>query len=58
MNTIEAIRNCIADGTCIKCPHFRKTACRHFMLADALRMIEKQAEEIKKYKEGARNGHS
>ena len=40
--TIKQIANCVHDGLCDGCEYKKHTACRHFMLADALALLKKQ----------------
>ena len=44
----ERLKICVEDGTCIDCDYIRHTACKHFLLKDAIKLIDDQAEDIKR----------
>ena len=50
----EKIRNrlksCLEDFQCEDCEYNIHTACRHFVMMDALKLIDAQQEEIKRLK--------
>lgn len=44
------LKVCIESGLCFYCEYKDNTACRHFLLRDAIKVIEDQQEEIKRLK--------
>lgn len=47
---LEKLKFCIESGVCICCEYKDFTACKHFLLRDAIKVIEDQQEEIKRLK--------
>lgn len=43
---LEKLKVCIESGLCFYCEYKDNTACRHFLLRDAIKVIEDQQEEI------------
>ena len=44
---IKQIEKCVNDTSCIGCPYEKSLVCRHYMLADALKLLKEQTDEIK-----------
>jgi hypothetical protein len=43
---LEKLKVCIESGLCFYCEYKENISCRHFLLRDAIRVIEDQQEEI------------